>query len=196
MRHLLATTVRLPLLLRVVALYVVVGIPSWALISLQPAQQVQASVLPPAKPAVILRESDVRAGQPASITVPRLGIELPVIDGQYDKTTDNWTLSEDKVQFAAMTAIPNNQTGNTFLYGHNTEAVFAPLAQLQAGDEAIVRTTNGLEFRYVFNGVQLVNPDATSILDATQAPTLTLMTCEGIFSEARRVAVFDFKEVL
>jgi LPXTG-site transpeptidase (sortase) family protein len=128
--------------------------------------------------------------------LPRLGIELPIISGTYDAAADNWTLSEDKAQFAAMTALPNNETGNTFIYGHNTQAVFAPLAGLQAGDEATVRTTNGLSFKYTFNGDRLVDPKATSILAPTEAPSLTLMTCEGIFSEARRVAVFDFKEVL
>lgn len=195
MRYLATTTVRLPLLLRVVALYVLLVVPAWTLIALRPDPQVRASIAP-AQPAVTLHASDVRAGQPAAISLPRLGIELPVIDGLYDKSSDSWTLTEDKAQFAAMTALPNNQTGNTFIYGHNTAAVFAPLAQLQAGDEAVVRTTNGLRFSYLFNGHQIVNPDTTSILAPTEAPSLTLMTCEGIFSEARRVAVFEFVKVL
>ncbi len=195
MRHLAFTTLRLPLLLRVVVVYVVVGVPIWSIIESQPPQQV-SSVLRSDKPAVVLQASDVRAGMPVSMSVPRLGIELPIIDGAYDQPSDSWTLSEDKAQFASVTALPNNQTGNTFIYGHNTAAVFSALAQLQAGDEALIRTTNGLQFTYVFNGNQIVNPDATSILSPTAAPTLTLMTCEGIFSEARRVALFDFKEVV
>lgn len=195
MRHLATTTVRLPLFLRVVALYVLVGIPAWTIVSLQPEPQIRANVLP-VKPSVVLSESDVRAGQPMSVSLPRLGVDLPVIDGGYDKSSDSWTLSEDKAQFASMTALPNNETGNTFIYGHNTDPVFAPLALLQNGDEAIVRTTNGLTFTYRYNGNQIVDPNATSILAPTEAPILTLMTCEGIFSEARRVAIFDFEKVL
>ena len=187
-------TIRLPLFTRVVAVYVLFGSLGWAVVSALPEEQVSA-VRPAQKPALVLRESDVRAGKLASISVPRLGIELSVIDGTYDKPTNSWTLSEDKAQFADMTAVPNNETGNTFIYGHNTMAVFAPLAQLQAGDEAIIKTTNGLSFHYRFNGNQIVNPDATSILAPTEAPSLTLMTCEGIFSEARRVALFDFERV-
>ena len=187
-------TIRLPLFIRVVAAYVLFGSLGWAVVSALPEEQASA-VRPAQKPALVLRESDVRAGKPASISVPRLGIELSVIDGTYDKPTNSWTLSEDKAQFADMTAVPNNETGNTFIYGHNTMAVFAPLAQLQAGDEAIIKTTNGLSFHYRFNGNQIVNPDATSVLAPTEAPSLTLMTCEGIFSEARRVALFDFERV-
>jgi sortase (surface protein transpeptidase) len=110
-------------------LYVLVGLPAWTAVTLQPEPQVRAYVAP-AKPALVLRESDVRAGQPVAISLPRLGIELPIISGTYDAAADNWTLSEDKAQFAAMTALPNNETGNTFIYGHNTQAVFAPLAGL------------------------------------------------------------------
>lgn len=194
-RGLVTTTVRLPLFLRVVALYVFVGLPAWLLISMQPTPQVRANVLPP-RPVAVVQKQELLAGQPASVSLPRLGIELQVIDGQYDKSSDSWTLSEDKAQFATVTTPPNNETGNTFIYGHNTDAVFAPLTKLQPGDEAIIRTTNGLVFIYTFNSAKLVKPDATSTLASTPAPTLTLMTCEGIFSEARRVAVFDFEKVL
>ena len=187
--------IHLPLFFRVVGVYVLVGAIGWGGVSLFPEEQVSAVQLPQ-KTAIVLQASEVRAGMPSSISLPRLGIELAVIDGAYDKPTNSWTLTDDKTQFAAMTALPNNETGNTFIYGHNTAAVFAPLVQLQAGDEAIVRTTNGLSFHYRFNGNQIVNPDATSILAPTDAPTLTLMTCEGIFSEARRVAQFNFEKVI
>jgi len=59
------------------------------------------------------------------------------------------------------------------------------------------KTANNLTFRYVYSGEQIVQPSNTDILNAEPAtPRLTLMTCEGIFSQTRRVMFFDFKEVV
>lgn len=188
--------VRLPLFLRVVALYVLVALPTWAFIALQPAAEETATTYVPLKPAVTVQAGDKRVGEPSRITVPRLGIGLSIIDGEYNAKKDTWTLSEDKAQFARMTALPNNESGNTFIYGHNTDAVFAPLAWLEKGDVARVHTTNGLVFQYRYNGRQIVDPSATSILEDTKTPRLTLMTCEGIFSQSRRVMFFDFERIV
>lgn len=191
---------RLPLIVRVVALYVAIGIPGWfGLSQLEPDQPVaSAAAITPAERAkslVRFEHSQRITGEPIQIRVPRLGVDLAVIDGIYDPALDTWTLTKDKAQFARMTELPNNESGNTFIYGHNTDAVFSPLVWLQSGDEAIITTANGHTFTYLYNGNQIVNPDETSILSPTEAPRLTLMTCEGILSQARRVAVFDFKEV-
>ena len=136
-------------------------------------------------------------GPPARIIVPRLGIDLSVIQGVYNRSENSWTLTDTKAQFAGMTSLPNNIDGNTFIYGHNTDPVFAKLSGLKKGDVAYVKTYNDLTFTYVFGGKQFVPPNDTSILKDTPEtrPILTLMTCEGIFSESRRVMLFDLKEV-
>jgi LPXTG-site transpeptidase (sortase) family protein len=188
--------VRLPLFPRVVALYVLAAVPIWALVSLQPAPQVASVSAVKPEPVITVRSSDLRAGQPASISVPRLGINLPIIDGEYDAEKDSWTLSKTKAHFATMTSLPNNETGNTFIYGHNTNEVFAPLAWLEEGDIVRVRTTNKLVFQYRFSGKKIVDPNATSILANARTPRLTLMTCEGVFSQARSVMYFDYERIL
>jgi LPXTG-site transpeptidase (sortase) family protein len=186
--------VRLPLFLRVVALYVLTGVPIWVFIATRPPEPVVAAA--PPKPAIVIREGSLRVGQPARVVVPRLGIDLKIIDGEYDKKKDTWTLSDDKAQFATMTSLPNNESGNTFIYGHNTDAVFAPLARLKTNDVVRVHTTNGLTFQYRYSGKEIVDPKTTSVLAASEAPRLTLMTCEGIFSQTRRVMFFDFERIV
>ena len=186
--------VPLPLFLRVVALYVLAGVPTWLVIASQPPEPVVA--VAPARPVVVVREGTLRTGQPSKVSVPRLGIDLAIIEGEYDKKKDAWTLSDDKAQFATMTSLPNNEAGNTFIYGHNTDAVFAPLASLKTNDIARVKTTNGLTFQYRYTGKQIVDPKTTSILAPTDTPRLTLMTCEGIFSQTRRVMFFDFERIV
>ena len=182
-----------------VALYTVVAVPISLFHSLLPAEQPVATIrrAPPTPAQLVTFQKSTRLyGKPMQLQITRLGIDLQVVDGRYDKATDSWTLTDDKAQFATVTELPNNESGNTFIYGHNQAAVFSALAGLQAGDEAIVTTDNGLKFVYTFNGQQFVNPDDTSILTSSKDPILTLMTCEGILSEARRVAIFSLKEVL
>lgn len=198
MTHINIFRIRLPLILRVVALYAVLALPVWygassarpAVASVRPAQTIDPASY------VRFQKDTLISGKPIRIHIPRIGINLSIIEGDYDPRANAWTLTEDKAQFARMTDMANNESGNTFIYGHNTAAVFAPLASLKAGDKAIITTSNGRNFTYVFNGQKLVNPDTTSILATSQKPIMTLMTCEGIFSEARRVAIFDFKDVL
>ena len=179
-----------PLALRVVPLYVLMVLPLWAssaylqrleaentakILSSERTETVSAASAPKLKQI---------AGPPSRIIVPRLNIDLPVIRGTYDRTNDSWTLTDTKAQFAGMTSLPNNIDGNTFIYGHNTDPVFAKLAGLKKGDIAHVKTYNGLTFTYVFGGKQFVPPNDTSILKDTPdtRPILTLMTCEGVFA--------------
>lgn len=190
---------RIPLVLRVVSLYVVVGLPLWFAASTgQFTHRVAADThITPRRPVAAVPLVSIKTGAPATVAVPNVGINLPVIQGEYDAVKDSWTLTDDKAQFAAMTDQPNDRAGNTFIYGHNTDPVFAKLSALKAGDVAEVKTSNNLTFRYVYSGEQIVQPTNTDILNAEPAtPRLTLMTCEGIFSQTRRVMFFDFKEVV
>lgn len=135
-------------------------------------------------------------GDPSQIDVPSVGISLAIVPGAYDSNTNSWTLTEDKAQFAAMTSKPNNVSGTTFIYGHNTYPVFSKLAGIQPGDSAFVTTSNGHRFEYVYNGNRFVNPDNTGILnDQPGRAQLVLMTCEGILSQTRRVMYFDIRSI-
>lgn len=189
---------RLPLLARVAVVYVVLGLPAWTLVSSYPqaSQTAYATQSADKKPTVTAQQGNVQSGYPVELELPRIGLILKVAPGSYDETVDAWTLSDDKAHYADITSLANNTSGNTFMYGHNTAQVFAPLYQLQPGDTAIVRTSNGLRFQYVFNGTQTVNPTATTVLATSETSILTLMTCEGVFDEARRIVVFDFERMV
>ena len=194
-------TIQLPLALRVALLYVAViaaGVTSYLqtpteiyepAAALQPAPVQQVTLTETTKPEKIL------TGKPVNIRAPSVDINLDVIEGFYDKETDDWTLTDDNAQFAVMTSQPNDSTGNTFIYGHNTSAVFAPLIYMSEGDEVMVTTSNKLTFTYRYTGVKIVDPTTTSILLPTEEPRLTLMMCEGVFDQHRRVMIFDLVEV-
>ena len=186
-----------PLFLRVVCLYVVAAVPIWVLSHINQSHLV-ASVQIPAATRIIqtLQKKEVISGQPARISIARLGIDLPVVDGVYDSANDSWTLRDDAVQFATMTTLPNDDQGNTFLYGHNTVQVLEPVKNIVPGDLLTITATNGKVFSYTYVSDLSVTPDRTDVLAATSpTPRVTLMTCQGFFSETRRLLYFDFTGV-
>jgi LPXTG-site transpeptidase (sortase) family protein len=155
-----------------------------------------AAIHIPAPISKVVREKRIISGHPIKVTVTRLGVSLPVIDGTYDQTGDSWTLSDDKAQFATETAAPNDGFGATFIYGHNIPTVFEPLKDLVVGDILTVETDNGYTFTYRYLSDEIVSPEDTSVLDEhSVAPRVTLMTCDGIWSENRRVMYFELQGV-
>ena len=134
-------------------------------------------------------------GEPLSISIERLGIDLPIKNGVFNEETKDWTLSDDAVYYAQITALPNSQNGITFLYGHNNDKVLSATENLVVGDIAVIKTKNDHIFKYIYKNDALVPPDLTSILyEASDTPRLVIMTCEGIWSQARRLMYFDLLE--
>lgn len=134
-------------------------------------------------------------GHPTQILIPRLGIDLNIIDGTYFPVNQTWTLSKDSVQYATMTAEPNNQSGTTFMYGHNTTAVFKRLPELTPQDKVIVKTDNDHTFVYQLRSMYRVKPQQTEVLTNSKEPTLLLQTCSGLWNEWRTMAELRLTEV-
>jgi len=148
------------------------------------------SVVANAAPAVSVQPAPI-SGEPVRIQIPALHIDLPVIDGYYNKNSKTWTLTKDKVQYAAITPQPNNREGNTFMYGHNRPGVFNILNKLQPGNEVIITTSNGHTFTYTFRTAYETNPNDTSLFEYKGAPILTIQTCSGVWYQNRQLFTFD-----
>lgn len=138
------------------------------------------------------------SGKPVSIVIPAANIDLPVTDGHYSELDGSWTLSDTNAQFATITMPPNNISGNTFIYGHGTDPVFARLANtpLAIGAQALIYTDNGHIFSYLYQSTREITPDDTSVFDYEGPPILTIQTCTGMFSEWRSLYQFSFEKVV
>jgi LPXTG-site transpeptidase (sortase) family protein len=135
-------------------------------------------------------------GTPVRINIPSVGIDLPVIPGYYDATSQEWTLTTDKAQFATVTSAPNNQGGNTFIYGHARRNIFGSLPKLRAGAVAIVTTSNGHRFYYTLGSTQIVDPqNANAAIGDSSKPILTLQTCVGLLYQSRELLTFNLARV-
>ncbi|OGC38617.1 hypothetical protein A2V54_01925 [candidate division WWE3 bacterium RBG_19FT_COMBO_53_11] len=134
-------------------------------------------------------------GTPERIIVPSAGINLQVVDGNYDKANVSWDLSKDKAQFATVTSLPNTKAGNTVIYGHNTPEVFMKLEKLNVGDVAYLYTKEGYVFEYELKSTEKVRPTDTQILQSGDDIRLSLLTCSGLFNEKRKLFTFIFKKL-
>jgi len=141
-------------------------------------------------------QSNYIQGMPSELILPSLNLDISVIPGVYNTRTKEWTLSLDKVQYAVMTPPPNNEEGNTFIYGHYRPGVFATLHAIQVGAPAVVKTTNGHSFYYQLASIRTTNPSDTSIFSYQGKPIMTIQTCTGLFFQNRQLFTFNLVRVV
>lgn len=187
--------IKIPLILRLTSLYVVSAL---VLVAFGAAGSQATSLnsnFPAPKSKLVLQKETI-SGKPTQLIIPRLNIKLDIHDGKYDSVNNSWDLTDSAAHFATITSVPNNESGNTFLYGHNTEAVLGNTKDLVPGDQLIVKTANNHRFTYTYSSSKNTTAnDTTPLKDDGKEPFLTLLTCSGVWSEQRRVMIFTFKDV-
>lgn len=104
----------------------------------------------------------------AVLRIPRLRLEVPVLEG-----TDEWTLDR-AVGHIDGTARPG-EVGNVGIAGHR-DGFFRVLKDISAGD-AMELALSGETRRYRVQQISVVRPDDVSVLDPDQRQVLTLVTC-------------------
>jgi sortase A len=102
------------------------------------------------------------------LRIPKIHVEVPVLDG-----TDELSLNRGVGRIAG-TASPG-QDGNIGIAGHR-DGFFRGLKDVALGDTVEVVTQTGTEI-YIIDNVVIVDPHDTSVLQARQRPSLTLVTC-------------------
>jgi sortase (surface protein transpeptidase) len=141
-------------------------------------------------------KTDVIYGRPVRIVIQAVSIDLPVDEGFYYPSSNTWTLSNTHAQFAMVSSLANNDSGNTFIYGHESRAVFVPLQAITPGAEALLYTDNGHIFSYIYQRFTNLRPSDTSILRYKGPPILTVQTCSGNLLEWRQMFTFNFNRVI
>jgi sortase A len=132
-------------------------------------ERLRAEALPEAPPAPI-DETDEADGTSliGMIEIPRLRMSAPVIAGDDAETLE-----------VAAGHLPDTprpwEPGNSAIAAHR-DGLFRGLKGIRVGDDVVVRTTGG-DLYYRVSGTRIVRPDDLSVLEATPAPTLTLITC-------------------
>ena len=126
------------------------------------------------------------------IQIARLGIDLPVREGDLTRDIDEQRTPEDYAFHLPGTAIPG-QAGNSYLYAHARRGMFLALWDARPGDEVIVRPPNGPALEYVVRYIlPRVAPTDTSTTRPTATEQLTLQTSTGPSPEDPRFVVLAY----
>ena len=113
------------------------------------------------------------------ITVPRLGIDLPMALGDVERDVRQGATPEDVALLFPTTNVPGTG-GNSFIYAHARNDMFLQLWNVKLGDRVRVTATDGTRFDYVITQiVPRVDPADTSWLDPNGTERLTLQTSTG-----------------
>ncbi|HEX7963590.1 MAG TPA: sortase [Candidatus Saccharimonadales bacterium] len=160
-------------------------------VSAQPAFPTPKTTQTPASTPV----KPVISGHPNNISIPSVKIDTPVVDGQFNPKTQEWTLNLHTAHWGVMTPEPNDTAGNTYIYGHYRPEVFAYLHVIKPGAEAYVTTDNGYRFVYTYQDSVTVDPTDTSLFSYQGPPILTVQTCSGTWFQNRTLYKFTFTRV-
>jgi sortase A len=157
-----------------------------------------AAIVTPSNPAKQVAElPKPDPSQPTTIGIPAININAPVV-------TDVTDTTEWKVQLGlrrgvvhyGQTALPG-QVGNMVILGHSSGQAWAPgeykwiftlLDKLQPGDQIQI-SYQGLPYVYEVTDSVVVDPDNLDVLQPTDTPTLSLITCTPVGTSKNRLVV-------
>jgi len=151
-----------------------------------PARAAAASVAPPAAVASTIPAGTLAAPTRAPIpldqlriSVPRLGIDLPMALGDVERDVRLGATPENFALLFPTTNVPGTG-GNSFIYAHARNDMFLQLWNVKLGDRVRITATDGTRFDYVITQiVPRVDPADTSWLDQNGPERLTLQTSTG-----------------
>jgi sortase A len=104
----------------------------------------------------------------AVLSIPRIGLEVPLLEG-----TDDLTLNRG---VGHITGTPRpGEEGNIGVAGHR-DGFFRGLKDVAVGDEMELLLPNGSE-TYIVDNMQIVDPREVSVLERGPRNSLTLVTC-------------------
>lgn len=104
----------------------------------------------------------------AVLRIPRIGLEVPVLDG-----TDELTLNRAVGRIAGTATIET--MGNLGIAGHR-DGYFRGLKDVAVGDALELETMTG-RLAFVIDHISIVMPTDVHVLAPTARPTITLVSC-------------------
>ena len=137
-----------------------------AILASAPARAVAPATAtpPPSRP----RAAPDRGSAIGRIEIPRLGVNAVVRAGSDARTL------RLAVGHIPGTSLPG-EPGNSGFAAHR-DTFFRRLGEIRPGDEVRIVTPEGT-FRYEVEGTKVVQPSDVWVLDPTEQPALTLVTC-------------------
>jgi len=122
------------------------------------------------------------------IIIKKIGVNAPIIESaneQYGLNHGAWHYPSSGTPGKSGNMVI---TGHRFKYLPPNNLTFYLLDKLETGD-AIAIVWNGKPFKYRVSGTKIVSANETSILAPTDDQTLTVFTCDPIYSTENRLVI-------
>ncbi|MHB8630729.1 MAG: sortase [Candidatus Limnocylindria bacterium] len=133
----------------------------------------------PTESAVATRDPRTPIPTGYRIQIPRLGIDLPIAEGDVTRDIDLQKTPEGFAFHLPGTSIPG-LGGNTYLYAHARTGMFLTLWNARPGDQVFISTPDLRVLKYVITEIHpRVAPTDTSWIQPTAEQRLTLQTSTG-----------------
>jgi sortase A len=122
--------------------------------------------------------------QAMRIQIQALNVDAPVVQG------DSWDQLKKGVGQHVGSVDPG-QAGNVVLSAHDDVfgELFRNLDRLQPGDQVVLFTAQQ-QYVYVVTGSQIVEPTQVDVMNPTNDPTVTLISCYPYMVDTKRIVVF------
>jgi sortase A len=123
---------------------------------------------PPGAAAAVVDQPIAKGDVIARFEAPTVHLSANVLEGSTD---DVLAVAAGHIEG---TALPG-AAGNVGIAGHR-DTTFRAVRNLKVGDPLLLKTAKGV-FDYRIDSMQIVTPDAVWVLNPTDTPVLTLVTC-------------------
>lgn len=157
-----------------------------------PPVQAQATQ-PQPKQEGTLDSGEVSGFAPKHIAASAIDLDLPIISSPLVNGT--WEVFDGVANYAEGTSPVSSAGGNVGLFAHDRANGFHQIKELNVGDKIEI-SGDGQTARYVVFEKTVISPSDVAVFNPTESSMLTLITCEGIFSEKRYMVRAELEEIV
>jgi LPXTG-site transpeptidase (sortase) family protein len=143
-----------------------------------PLQQFKTSPTPAPK-------ETIKAFKPERIVISSIKMDLDVVSVPLKNGT--WVVNDGVANYAEGTGLVSEDGGNVGIFGHDRTNAFRDIKKLLTGSDAydIILIGNNYRATYKITSASVIAPTAINVFYPTKESVLTLITCEGLFSDKR-----------
>jgi sortase A len=140
-------------------------------------------VVPTQRPTPV--KTDKPIFTPERIIIKKVNIDLPVVSVPLKNGT--WYVNPKVANFAEETSLVNPDKGNVGIFAHDRIDGFSKIKEVLTGSDAYDIILIGNNYRAIYKpqSASVIAPTAIDVFYPTEEPILTLITCDGLFSEKR-----------
>lgn len=122
-------------------------------------------------------------GHAIRLQIPKINQDVPIVEG------DGFEQLKKGVGHNIFSANPG-ENGNVVLSAHNDihGEIFRDLDQLEPGDKVIIFTEQQ-EYIYIVDQIKVVEPTRVDVMEPTENPTATLISCYPYLVDNKRIIV-------